>query len=82
MPTEDVHEKPGGQSGEPRDQLNRIGTDRVVAPRRGADPAWAGQAPRRAWPGVPLPEPVARAEPAFDAPFHAGAEDAAGPLHE
>ena len=82
MPTEDVHEEPGGRSGELREQLTGIGADRVAAPRRGADPAWTGQARRRAWPGVPRPEPVARAEPAFDAPFHAGAEDAAGPLHE
>jgi hypothetical protein len=81
MPTEDVFEESGRQSGELREQLNRIGADRVVAPRRGDDPPGAGQAARRAWPGLPLPEPVARAEPAFDAPFHAGAEDAAGPLH-
>ena len=45
MPTEDVHEESGGQGGELREQLNRIGVDGVVAPRRLREPAAACRRP-------------------------------------
>ena len=80
MPMYDVHEESRGQLGELREQLRPTDAERLVAPGR-----WDGPA------GVPRPGPdqaarlaallAARAAP-FDAPFHAGAEDAAGTPHQ
>ena len=75
MPLFGVHEESSGQLGELREQLRPTGAEQLVALGRWAVPAGAEPTARPAGPSS------ARAAP-FDAPFHAGAEDAAGAPHE
>jgi hypothetical protein len=76
MSEQERRRPPGGAPGQP----HPTGEDRVVPRDRGE--ARAGSAVARPrWLVLPPGEAEAPGAPAFDAPFHAGAEDAAGPLH-
>jgi hypothetical protein len=75
MPLDGVHEESSDKLEELRERQRPTGAERPVAPGRWAVPAGAEPTARPAGPSS------ARAVP-FDAPFHAGAEDAAGAPHE